>query len=294
MAPPATIIGKRRFEWGSRTFLMGVINVTPDSFSDGGKHATPDTAVAAGERLASDGADLIDIGGESTRPGALPVSVEEELGRVIPVIERLSKRVEVPLSIDTTKAKVAEAAVRAGASLVNDISGLRFDEAMAPTLARLGVAACVMHMQGTPRTMQQAPSYVDLMAEVAESLRGSIELGVKAGMATERIIIDPGIGFGKTAGNNLFLLRHLGQLRSLSRPILIGASRKSFIGKISGRAVGERLPGSLAVLAAAALNGADIVRVHDVAESVVAAKIVDAIARATEGGSAFVDRSLSR
>ncbi|HEY3451928.1 MAG TPA: dihydropteroate synthase [Myxococcales bacterium] len=287
-APPAPMrIGRRTFEWGSRTYLMGVVNVTPDSFSDGGKHATADTAVAAGERLAAEGVDLIDIGGESTRPGSEPVPVEKELSRVVPVVERLSKLVDVPLSVDTTKAKVVEEAARAGAGFANDISGLTFDPDMAPTCARLGLPVCAMHLRGRPRTMQEAPTYFDLVGEVIEGLQASLDLAARSGLPAEQIVVDPGLGFGKTAEHNLFLLRNLGQLRALGRPILVGASRKSFIGKVTGRAVGERLPGSLAVLAAAVLGGADLIRVHDVAESKVAAQVVDAIARAREGGVAY-------
>ncbi len=286
--PPAPMtIGKRTFEWGARTYLMGVVNVTPDSFSDGGRHATTEAAVAAGERLAAEGADLIDLGGESTRPGSEPVPVELEISRVVPVVERLARLVDVPISVDTTKARVLEEAARAGASFANDVSGLTFDPEMAPTLARLGLPVCLMHIRGVPRTMQAAPSYLDLVGEVMEGLQASMDVAGRHGIAAEKIVVDPGLGFGKTAEHNLFLLRNLGQLRSLGRPVLVGASRKSFIGKITGRAVGERLPGSLAVLAAAVLGGADLVRVHDVAESKVAAQVVDAIARAREGGLAY-------
>jgi dihydropteroate synthase len=285
--PEPTTIGRRRFDWGSRTYLMGVINVTPDSFSDGGKHATADTAVAAGERLAAEGVDLIDIGGESTRPGAQPVPESQEIDRVLPVLERLARTVEVPLSVDTTKAKVAQAAARAGASMVNDISALTYDPEMAPTCAREKLAVCAMHIRGEPRNMQVNPSYLDLMGEILEGLAASLALAERCGIAADRLLVDPGVGFGKTAEHNLFILDNLGQLKALGRPILVGASRKSFIGKITGKAVGERLPGSLAVLAAAVLGGADVVRVHDVAESKVAAQVVDAIARAREGGLSF-------
>ena len=289
--PPAPmLIGKRRFVWGERTFLMGVVNVTPDSFSDGGKHYTTDTAVAAGERLAAEGVDLIDIGGESTRPGAAPVDAAEERRRVEPVVRQLVRQSGLPVSIDTTKAEVAAAALDAGAEIVNDISGLTFDPEMAPTCARLGLSVCAMHIRGTPRNMQEAPSYLDLMGEIIEGLSGSLAVAARGGLAPERIVVDPGLGFGKTAEHNLFILRNLGQLKALGRPLLVGASRKSFIGKVTGRAVGERLPGSLAVLTAAVLGGADLVRVHDVAESRVAAQVVDAIARARDGGVAFIER----
>jgi len=285
--PEPIDIGRRRFEWGRRTYLMGILNVTPDSFSAGGRYHHPAAAVAAGERRAGEGADLIDIGGESTRPGSEPVSVEKELNRVLPVIERLSKLVDVPLSVDTTKAAVAEAAVRAGASLVNDISGLRFDPEMAPTVARLGGPVCLMHIQGVPRTMQREVGYQDLMAEVLEYLEGSLELARQAGIAPQKLLVDPGIGFGKTAGHNLFLLRNLRQLRALGCPLLVGASRKSFIGKVTGSEIGHRLPGSLAMLAAAIQAGADVVRVHDVSESVAAARMMDAVAHAKDGGEGF-------
>jgi dihydropteroate synthase len=287
-APPApTQIGSRRFAWGSRTFLMAVVNVTPDSFSDGGRHPTPDSAVAAGERLAVEGADLIDVGGESTRPGAQPVSAQQEIDRVAPVVEKLARAVEVPISVDTTKAAVAEAAIHAGASLVNDISGLTFDTEMAPTIARLGAACCAMHIQGVPRTMQAAPRYFDVVGEVMEFLQAALDHAARCGIPRERVLVDPGVGFGKTPAHNLFLLRNLGQLRSLGQPLLVGASRKSFIGAITGRQVGERLPGSLAILSAAILSGADVVRVHDVAESAVAAKMIDALNRAEDGGFAY-------
>lgn len=287
-APPApTAIGRRTFAWGSRTFLMAVVNVTPDSFSDGGRYPTPEAAVAAAERLCADGADLIDVGGESTRPGAEPVPAQQEIDRVAPVVERLARLVDAPISVDTTKSAVAEAALRAGASLVNDISGFAFDTLMAPTIARLGAAACAMHIQGVPRTMQASPTYFDVVGEVMERLQACLDHGMRCGIPRERILVDPGLGFGKTAAHNLFLLRNLAQLKSLGQPVLIGASRKSFIGAVTGRRVGERLPGSLAILSAAILGGADVVRVHDVAESKVAAQMIDALARADSGGFAF-------
>ncbi len=290
--PPApTQIGRRLFSWGSRTFVMGIVNVTPDSFSDGGHFAKADDAVAHGERLAAEGADILDIGGESTRPGAEPVGAQQEIDRVVPVIEALSRRVEVPLSIDTTKAEVAEMAVKAGASLVNDISGFKFDTAMAPAIANSGAAACAMHIQGVPRSMQHSPSYFDVVGEVMEQLQASVDHALRCGVAPGKVLVDPGLGFGKTADHNLFLLRNLAQLKSLGLPILVGASRKSFIGKLTGLPVEARLPGSLAILSAAILGGADVVRVHDIAESVAAAKMVDAVARAREGGFAFLPRS---
>jgi dihydropteroate synthase len=218
------------------------------------------------------------------------VSAELEIARVVPVIERLAGSTDVPISVDTAKAAVAEAALRAGASLVNDVSGFRFDPEMAPTIARHGAAACAMHLQGVPRTMQQQPDYGDLVGEVLEYLAASLELAGRSGVAPERILVDPGIGFGKTAGHNLFLLRNLGQLRVLGRPILVGASRKRFIGTLTGREVHDRLAGSLSVHVASVLHGADLVRVHDVAETLAALRVADAVARASEGGRAFERR----
>ncbi len=276
---PATTIGCHDFTWGSRTYLMGIVNVTPDSFSDGGKHLDSRIAVEAGIRLVEEGADILDIGGESTRPGSLPVSVEEELKRVLPVITQLRKQVRVPISIDTTKALVARHAVEAGADLVNDISGLRFDSQMAPTCAKSGVAICIMHIRGIPRHMQDHPSYQDVVSEVLQELQQSLAIAQSAGIPSNRILVDPGIGFGKTLEHNLALLKNLKVLRSLGHPVLVGVSRKSFIGKLTNRAVEQRLTGSIAALAACVVQGADIVRVHDVAESVAAAKIVDAIYR---------------
>jgi dihydropteroate synthase len=284
--PTPTVLGGRRFAWGTRTYLMGVVNVTPDSFSDGGRYATLETAVAQGEALAKAGADLLDIGGESTRPGADPVSVQVELDRVLPVLEALGARTDVPLSIDTCKAAVARRALGAGASLVNDVSGLGQDPEMAAVVAEAGAALCLMHMQGTPETMQADPRYDDLVDEVLEALATSIDRAVAAGVPKSRLWVDPGIGFGKTTGHNLFLLRHLAEFRVLGTPVLVGPSRKRFLGVLAGgRPPEQRLPGTLASVAAvAALRGADVVRVHDVAEAKDALAVADAIARAREGG----------
>jgi dihydropteroate synthase len=276
---PATTIGCHNFAWGSRTYLMGIVNVTPDSFSDGGKHLDSRIAVEAGIRLVEEGADILDIGGESTRPGSLPVTAEEELKRVLPVITQLRKQVKVPISIDTTKALVARHAVEAGADLVNDISGLRFDSQMAPTCAELGAAICIMHIRGVPRHMQDHPSYQDVVSEVLQELQQSLAIAQSAGIPSNRILVDPGIGFGKTLEHNLALLKNLKVLRSLGHPVLVGVSRKSFIGKLTNRTVEQRLSGSIAALAACVMQGADIIRVHDVVESVAAAKIVDALYR---------------
>ena len=284
--PPPTVLAGRRFAWGTRTHLMGVVNVTPDSFSDGGRHATVEAAVAQGEALAKAGADLLDIGGESTRPGAEPVPIQEELDRVLPVLEALRARTDVPLSIDSRKSGVARRALATGASLVNDVSGLGHDPEMAGVVAEAGAALCLMHMQGTPQTMQADPRYDDVVAEVLDSLASSIDPAVAAGVASRRLWVDPGIGFGKTTGHNLFLLRHLAEFRILGAPILVGPSRKRFLGELAGgRAPHQRLPGTLASVAAVAvLQGADVVRVHDVAEVKDALSVADGIARAGEGG----------
>jgi dihydropteroate synthase len=284
--PDPTVLGGRTFRWGERTFLMGVVNVTPDSFSDGGRHLEREAAVQHALALATAGADLIDIGGESTRPGSGEVPVQVELDRVLPVLEAVRAASDVPLSIDTRKAAVAREALRLGAVLVNDVSGLGHDPALANAVAEASAALALMHIQGTPETMQADPRYDDVVAEVLDFLSGRIDRAVAAGVGRERIWVDPGIGFGKTSGHNLFLLRHLSQLRVLGAPVLVGTSRKRFIGVLSGgRPPEQRLPGSLASIAAVAvLHGADVVRVHDVAEARDALAVADAIARAREGG----------
>ena len=284
--PDPTTLGGRTFRWGERTFVMGVVNVTPDSFSDGGRHLERDIAVRHALDLAAAGANLVDVGGESTRPGAGEISVQVELDRVLPVIEALRAASDVPLSIDTRKAEVARAALRAGAVLVNDVSGLGHDPALAGVVAEAGAALALMHIQGTPETMQVDPRYDDVVAEVIAFLARRIDRAVAAGVSRERIWVDPGIGFGKTVGHNLFLLRHLSELRVLGAPVLVGTSRKRFLGALTGRkAPDQRLPGTLgSVAAVAALHGADVVRVHDVAEVKDALVVTDAIARAREGG----------
>lgn len=266
--------------------VMGVLNATPDSFSDGGDFLDPSAAFDAALRMVDEGADLLDIGGESTRPGAETVSDEEEARRVLPLVERLAPRLPVPVSVDTAKASVARRAAQAGASVVNDVSGLRSDPAMARTVAEAGCSVVVMHMRGSPRTMQQDTAYDDLLGEVYRGLRESIEAAVAAGVARERVIVDPGIGFGKSVEGNLSLLRRLGELRSLGCPVLVGASRKSFIGKLLGiEAPKERLEGSLAAAVLAVWNGAHIVRVHDVAATRRAVDLAWAVRRAGEGGA---------
>jgi dihydropteroate synthase len=260
-----------------RTALMGILNVTPDSFSDGGRYADPKTAIAHGIQLARDGADIIDIGGESTRPGARPVSAEEEKERVLPVLRGLRGGVSIPLSVDTYKAEVAQAALEEGADIVNDISALRFDAAMVSLVAREKVPVVLMHMQGTPQTMQQKPHYQDVLAEVRDFLTGRVRFALESGVDLDQIIVDPGIGFGKELEHNLELLRGLSTLVSLRRPLLVGPSRKAFIGKLLDLASDYRLEGSLAAAVAAVLGGANIIRMHDVKEARRAIAIADAI-----------------
>ena len=245
--------------------LMGVVNATPDSFFDGGLYLDAEAAVAHGGELARDGADILDIGGESTRPGAEEVSAGEERARVEPVVAGLAATATV--SIDTSKASVAEAALDAGASIVNDVTALRGDPAIGGLCAERGVGLVLMHMRGDPRTMQEEPRYEDVVDEVKAFLAERTEVAVAAGVPEERIWLDPGIGFGKTVDHNLELLRRLGELRELGRPLVVGTSRKSFIGKIDGSDVGDRIGGTIASSVLAAAEGADVLRVHDVAES---------------------------
>ncbi|MDT8440756.1 MAG: dihydropteroate synthase [Desulfuromonadales bacterium] len=249
-----------------RPRIMGILNVTPDSFSDGGHFLSPDAACRRAEQMANEGADLIDVGGESTRPGAPPVTLQEELDRVLPVIERLAATVDLPLSIDTSKAAVAAAAVTAGAEFVNDISGLTFDPAMAETVAASGAGLFVMHTPDRPERMQQRIAYGDLVGEVVSALRASLQRAMVCGVPAEKLAVDPGIGFGKDVAGNLELLRRLDALGELGRPVLLGTSRKSFIGKILGRPEPQqRLAGTLATIALGVAAGARIFRVHDVA-----------------------------
>ncbi len=257
---------------------MGVLNVTPDSFSDGGKLSNVERAVEHAREMAAAGADIIDVGGESTRPGATPVSAEEELRRVIPVIERLG---DLLVSVDTTKAVVAERALAAGVRIVNDVSALRFDEQMVDIVRDSGAGLVLMHMKGTPQTMQQEAQYAQVETEVLGFLRAQVAFAIDRGIAREQIAVDPGIGFGKTAEHNLRLLAHLDEFRSLGCPVLVGASRKSFIGKVLEREKEDRLFGSLAVAAWAVVHGANIVRVHDVTETVEVVRMIEAVRQAT-------------
>lgn len=266
-------------ELGPRALLMGVLNITPDSFSDGGLFLQPDDAIRRAETLAEEGADLIDIGGESSRPGADPVTLEEEIRRVVPVIETLSNRLSVPISIDTTKAEVARRALLAGARIINDISALRFDSEMAALAAREGVPVVLMHMQGTPKSMQAHPDYTDVVREITEFFHERIRFSERIGIPRERIVLDPGIGFGKTADHNLEILARLDEFRPIGRPLLIGPSRKSFIGQILGLPAEERLEGTAAAVAVGILNGASIIRVHDVKSMRRVARMVEAIER---------------
>lgn len=245
--------------------LMGILNLTPDSFSDGGLFNSTEQAITQALKLQSDGADILDIGGESTRPGAEPVSLDEELRRTIPVIRALAGQVRIPISIDTTKAEVARQALEAGAEIVNDISGLTFDRDMMSVCRDYDAGICLMHIQGTPQTMQQAPSYVDVVSEVTEFLQQQVDRCLMAGIAPERICVDPGIGFGKSAEHNLSLLTSIQRLQdSLQRPVLIGHSRKRFLAKILGRPVEEREAGTVGVSIALAEQGTDVLRIHDV------------------------------
>ncbi|MGN6663261.1 MAG: dihydropteroate synthase [Solirubrobacterales bacterium] len=247
------------------TKLMGVVNVTPDSFSDGGLYLDPEAAVAHGRELAAAGAEILDVGGESTRPGAAPVGEAEELRRVVPVIQGL-RDLGCDVSVDTSKAAVAAAALDAGAGIVNDVTALRGDPEMAALCAERGCSVVLMHMLGDPRTMQDDPRYDDVVAEVKAFLAARLEAAMAAGIAEERVWLDPGIGFGKTVAHNAELLRRLGELRELGRPLVVGASRKSFIGRIDGSPAGERLGGTIASSLLAAAGGAEVLRVHDVAE----------------------------
>jgi dihydropteroate synthase len=263
---------------GERTWVMGVLNVTPDSFSDGGRFHEAGAAVERGLQLFEEGADIVDVGGESTRPGSRPVDADEERRRVVPVIAGLRSRGAGFLSVDTSKAEVARAALDAGADLVNDVSGFRFDPALAGLVAERGVPAVLMHLRGDFETMHQQPAYDDVMGEVLAELRARVRAAEQAGVAAEQVIVDPGLGFAKDAGHSLEVLRGLGRLAELDRPLLVGPSRKSFIGKVLGRPSAERLLGTAAAVAACVLAGAHIVRVHDVKEMCEVARLTDAIA----------------
>ena len=290
--PAPLRLGARSYPLGRRTYLMGVLNVTPDSFSDGGRFFEPKTAIARGEALARSGADLVDVGGESTRPGASEVTEEEELRRVLPVIQGLAQAGQVPISIDTSKAEVARQALAAGATLVNDVSGLSHDPRMGEVIAQAGAACCLMHLKGTPATMQVDPQYDDVVEEVLEALLAAKERALAAGVKPDRILLDPGIGFGKTLAHNLFLLRRLADLRCLGQPLVVGTSRKSFLGKLGGTGPSEeRVIASVASAAAiASSGGADFLRVHDLAQTREAVAVAEALRDAQGGGALFLPR----
>ena len=280
--------GNHRLELGQRTCVMGIVNVTPDSFSDGGKFSAPDSALAHAEKLVEDGADILDIGGESTRPFSKPVSAEEELHRVAPVIEQIAQRVSIPISIDTFKSRVAKGALDAGASMINDIGALRMDKDMAAVAAAYDVPVIVMHMKGTPRTMQVSPAYDDIIEEIKSFMKDTIHRAERNGIPPSRIIVDPGIGFGKTGGHNLLLLKRLKEFESLEMPLLVGSSRKAFIRNILMNKTGRPLypdspeveTGTQATICTAVLHGAHIVRVHNVAMARMTVDITDAIKHA--------------
>ncbi len=274
---------KSRLGGGGRTVLMGVVNLTPDSFYDGGYYPDPSAGIARALELAAAGAEIIDLGGESSRPGSEPVPAEEELSRVLPVIGGLAGRIPVRISIDTWKAGVAARALAAGAEIVNDIGALRLDPGLVPVVAAAGGPYVMMHMLGTPRDMQQHPVYGDVVGEIKEFFYRRIEFAAAAGIDPSRIVIDPGIGFGKTLEHNLEIINRLGEFRELGRPVLVGVSRKSFIGAILDREPAGRLWGTAGAVAAAILKGADIVRVHDAAEMREVAAVIDRIKSAGPG-----------
>lgn len=276
--------GDRILHLSQRVHVMGILNVTPDSFSDGGRFMALDRAVEQGERMVREGADLLDVGGESSRPGAALVPLEEEMRRVLPVINVLAKRVSIPISVDTYKAEVAQRAIDAGASLINDISALRFDPGMATVAATYGVPVVLMHMLGTPKDMQINPFYEDVIGEISAFLHERIEAAVAVGIERSQLIVDPGIGFGKRVQDNLLIIQRLHDFTALNCPILLGPSRKSFIGKALDLPVQDRLEGTAAVVALSVSRGVHIVRVHDVKEMVRVVRMTEAIERMGDGG----------
>lgn len=268
--------GPYSLDLSARVHVMGILNVTPDSFSDGGEYLRPTAALDRARAMVEEGADIIDVGGQSSRPGSEPVSEDEELKRVVPVVQKLREEWDGPVSVDTYRARVAEESLRAGASIVNDITAFSAEPRIAEVTAKAGAAAVLMHMRGTPATMQENPVYSDLVGEVAFFLGSAIERATSAGVGEDQIAIDPGIGFGKTTEHNLALLKRLPELAVLGKPLLVGTSRKSFIGKVLDLPAGERLEGTLATAAYAVVQGARIIRVHDVRQSVRVARMVEA------------------
>lgn len=273
---------KQKFLLGKKTLIMGILNVTPDSFSNGGLYLDKERAVEHGLRMVEEGADMIDIGGESTRPGAKPIDINEELERVIPVIQTLSKKITIPISIDTYKSDLAQRAIDAGAEIINDISGLNFDPSMAKVAAKEDIPIILMHIRGTPETMQKDIHYDSIFSEIILYLKGSIQKAVNAGVDPKKIIIDPGIGFGKTLNDNLIIIKNLKEFKILGKPILLGTSRKSFIGKLLNAEPKDRLEGTLSSIAIGVLNGAHIIRTHDVLQAKRAIAIADAIRFASD------------
>jgi dihydropteroate synthase len=273
-------IRETKFNWGSKTYLMGILNITPDSFSDGGQFNNLESALTQAQKMVENGADILDIGGQSTRPGAEEISLEQELSRVIPIIKKLREQLKIPISIDTTKAEVAEAAIEAGADIINDISGGTFDELMLPTAAKLNVPIILMHIRGTPQTMQNLTEYEDLIGEILQFFITQIQIAIDCGIDPNNIIIDPGIGFAKNYRQNLELIQRLDEFKHLNLPILVGVSRKSFIGKILDRSnPQERVWGTAAACCSAIATGADILRVHDITEMSDVCRVADTIWR---------------
>ena len=277
LMPMRIKLGRRVVDLGRRTHVMGILNVTPDSFSDGGRFLEPSAALDHAAAMAEEGADFIDIGAESTRPGARPVPAKEQLARLVPVLRTVKKRVKAPVSVDTTNATVAQAALREGADIVNDVSALAGDGRMAAVVARAGVPCILVHMKGRPRIMQKDPTYSDLMAEITGFLAAALERGVQAGIERTQMLVDPGIGFGKTVAHNLEILRRLAEFESLGAPVVVGPSRKRFIGAVLDVPPDERLEGTIAACVLAAANGANVLRVHDVRPMVKALKLADAV-----------------
>jgi dihydropteroate synthase len=283
-APRHLCLGETRLPLGQRTLVMGILNVTPDSFSDGGLYLQPEQAVKHAEGMLAEGADIIDVGGQSSRPGAAPVAEEVEFQRVIPVVRDIVQRYGALVSVDTYRASVAEAALDAGARLINDISAMRFDPRMAPLIARRQAAVVLMHMQGSPQTMQQAPTYRHVIDEVFRFLAERLDVAMQHGITRQRIILDPGIGFGKTVAHCLELLSGLEHCRALGQPLLVGTSRKSFLGGLLQREVWDRLEGTIASVVYAVLHGAAMVRVHDIPSVVQAVRVVDALEHSCRSG----------
>ncbi len=270
-------IKNKEFDFFNKTYTMGILNLTPDSFSDGGNYYEVEEAVKRAKLMVKEGADIIDLGAESTRPGATYIEEEEELKRILPVVSRLVKEIDIPISIDTYKSKVAEECLKLGAHIINDIKGLKGDPNMANVISKYNAPVIIMHIKGTPKNMQKNPHYEDLIMEIKESLGESIEIAKAAGIDLNKVILDPGIGFGKTFENNLEIINKISEFKKMGYPILVGASRKGFIGDILGSPPLERVEGNLAVAAITAYEGAGIIRVHEVAETVKTLKLVDAL-----------------